>query len=182
MKIYEMKCKNCGADLKVSEDRQFIFCEYCGTKNLIEGGTIRSEVNHTGTVTYRDEAKLRELELKEAERIREEEKKKTTFRRWHRALLSGVMLMILVGIITVVLLGITNTENENAIEIVFTIIVGTYTYTCFVIPFFYPYAYKKGSKVLNYIICLFLSPALSGMFMLIGAMVTIGISKMFGLL
>lgn len=32
MKLLEMKCKNCGALLKVEENGQYINCQYCNTK------------------------------------------------------------------------------------------------------------------------------------------------------
>lgn len=31
MKLLEMKCKNCGAPLKVEENAQYINCQYCNT-------------------------------------------------------------------------------------------------------------------------------------------------------
>lgn len=41
MKLVEMKCKNCGALLKVEEDAQFINCQYCNTKYKLD-----DEVQH----------------------------------------------------------------------------------------------------------------------------------------
>ena len=41
MKLLEMKCKNCGALLKVEEDAQFINCQYCNTKYKLD-----DEVQH----------------------------------------------------------------------------------------------------------------------------------------
>ena len=74
-KIIQLKCANCGADLKIEEKREVIYCQYCGTKMLLD-----DENEHT--YRYIDEAeikraeteqmvKLKELELKEK---RQEEK------------------------------------------------------------------------------------------------------------
>ncbi len=70
MKLIQLDCPQCGAKLEVDSDRQFVFCQYCGNKILIDDEITRSEVVHI----YRDEAKIRELELQEQARLREEEK------------------------------------------------------------------------------------------------------------
>lgn len=41
MKLLEMKCKNCGALLKVEEDAKYIECQYCNTKYKLD-----EEVQH----------------------------------------------------------------------------------------------------------------------------------------
>lgn len=41
MKLLEMKCKNCGALLKVEENGQYINCQYCNTKYKLD-----DEVQH----------------------------------------------------------------------------------------------------------------------------------------
>ena len=55
-------CPNCGASLRIDDDRDIFFCEYCGTK-------IRKESDHSYTkveqeIRYIDEARLKEAELK----------------------------------------------------------------------------------------------------------------------
>ena len=160
MKVYELKCSNCGADLKVSADRKIIFCEYCGTKNLIDDEIIRSEVNHSGTVSYRDEAKLRELELKEAERIREENKRKAAFRRWHIVLLIGVVVAFALGLVSALSPDNIGADWYKDITVI--------TLECMIIPFFYPYSYSKRGKVLNYIIYVILGMFLFTVSFIIG--------------
>lgn len=41
MKLLEMKCKNCGALLKVEEDAKYIECQYCNTRYKLD-----DEVQH----------------------------------------------------------------------------------------------------------------------------------------
>ncbi len=65
MRIVELKCPNCGATIQVDEDRDFCFCSYCGTKSMIDNGTIH----------IIDEAKIREAEAFEKVRIAEAEAK-----------------------------------------------------------------------------------------------------------
>lgn len=68
MTVTSFKCPNCGADLQVEEGRTMCFCNYCGTQIHIDDGTIR--VNITKRIV--DEARLRELDLQEQNRIRQE--------------------------------------------------------------------------------------------------------------
>lgn len=161
MKVYELKCSNCGADIKVSADRKVIFCEYCGTKNLIDDEIIRSEVNHSGTIVYRDEAKLRELELKEAERIREDNKRKAKYHRWHIILLVEAILSFLLGF-----LSMATNKNGTVEDVMQNILV--FALGCYIVPFFYPYAYSKRNKVLNYIIWFVLNIVIFECFFIIG--------------
>ena len=68
MELFKLVCPNCGSNINLDRKTDACFCPYCGTKFILDDGTVH--VNQT--VTYRDEAKLRELELKEEERKRKE--------------------------------------------------------------------------------------------------------------
>ncbi len=71
MKLISQRCPHCGAELSIDPGRQQAFCQYCGTKLLIE-----DENTHTININYRnvDEARLKEAEvrLKELEYAREQ--------------------------------------------------------------------------------------------------------------
>lgn len=56
------KCPNCGAELEYDADREFLFCQYCGTKVIVGEHT-----KHTEHII--DEARIKEAES--AQRIRE---------------------------------------------------------------------------------------------------------------
>lgn len=52
------KCPNCGANLKADDDREFMFCEYCGARiDLVDRRTV-----HTEHII--DEAKIKDAEAK----------------------------------------------------------------------------------------------------------------------
>lgn len=83
MKFYSLKCPQCGADIDIEEDRKMIFCQYCGSKIVIDDEVNRSEITHV----IRDEAKIQAAanELKELELEREwQENRKKSIRRWPR--------------------------------------------------------------------------------------------------
>ncbi len=77
MKLINLKCSNCGADLQVDPERKQIYCMYCGTKLLVEDETI----NITSRIV--DEARLKEAEvrLKELEYAHERELREETIRQ-----------------------------------------------------------------------------------------------------
>lgn len=81
-----MKCPECKANLSVEEGRKYCFCQYCGTKIMLED----DRVNKT-YYTYRNEARLRQVEidreiaLKKLEiekiKVEQEEKRKNKNRK-----------------------------------------------------------------------------------------------------
>ena len=77
MKLINLRCSNCGANLQVDPERKQIFCSYCGTKLLVDDETINI------TNRYVDEARLKEAEvrLKELEYEHEREMREELLRQ-----------------------------------------------------------------------------------------------------
>ena len=48
MTTRKLKCSSCGADLEYNEDKQIIFCPYCGSKELV----IEDDTRHIIANTY----------------------------------------------------------------------------------------------------------------------------------
>ena len=66
MQLRKMECPGCGAEIRLSSGNDYCICEYCGTQIAVHNENRREYV-------YRDVAKLRELELREEQRKRDEE-------------------------------------------------------------------------------------------------------------
>ena len=66
MQLKKMECPGCGAEIRLSSGNDYCICEYCGTQIAVHNENRREYV-------YRDVAKLRELELREEQRKRDEE-------------------------------------------------------------------------------------------------------------
>ena len=49
MKVYQMICPNCGANLDVNpeEELDFIFCKYCGHRSAVDYESMMPQVNFT---------------------------------------------------------------------------------------------------------------------------------------
>lgn len=66
MKLLSMTCPNCNANLdNIDPSRKYCYCQYCGTKILID-----DEVNRRETHIY-DEARIKETESTERVKMRE---------------------------------------------------------------------------------------------------------------
>ena len=52
MKLVNTNCPNCGANLQVDEDRTFCYCEYCGSKILIDDDNIHIEIEDAEQAGY----------------------------------------------------------------------------------------------------------------------------------
>lgn len=53
MPLIALKCPQCNADLEIDSEREFMYCEYCGTKVMRESHTTINN-NVTNNVTYAD--------------------------------------------------------------------------------------------------------------------------------
>lgn len=40
MKTHKLNCPGCGANLEITTDKDFAFCQYCGTKLMITAETV----------------------------------------------------------------------------------------------------------------------------------------------
>ena len=66
VQMISLTCPQCGANLEVASDREFLFCEFCGRKIAV------ADSNHQ-RYTYRqiDDARIKEADVQESIRLRE---------------------------------------------------------------------------------------------------------------
>lgn len=64
--MIELTCPKCGGKLKTDEKREFIFCEYCGNKIMMDSMNIKIDHKIDHNITYReiDEAKIEKQKRK----------------------------------------------------------------------------------------------------------------------
>lgn len=70
------KCKNCGAEVKVNEDQEKAFCQYCGAEFTIEegSGAIHSITSMINKIDKRH-VEQKKLDYEEAEKRNERNRK-----------------------------------------------------------------------------------------------------------
>lgn len=93
MKLVSLKCPECKADLSVEPGRKQCFCQYCGTKIMID--------NEEQVQTYKtiDEARIREAELQSELRLKQLEIEKMKLEQEQKKQMLNRSLKIKVSII-----------------------------------------------------------------------------------
>lgn len=88
MKVISLKCPECNASLSIEEGRTQCFCQYCGTKILLDDGST--------TYTYRkiDEARLKEAEVRLKELEMEQEEKRANRKKFKLKIAATIFLGI----------------------------------------------------------------------------------------
>lgn len=88
MKLISLKCPECDANLSIEEERTQCFCQYCGTKILLDDGGK--------TYTYRkiDEARLKEAEVRLRELEIEEKEKRANRKKSKAKIVATIVLGI----------------------------------------------------------------------------------------
>ena len=99
MKLINMQCKNCGAELQVDSERKQIFCSYCGIKLLLDDESINITNRFVDEARIKEaEVRLKELEYQHERELREEvlrQEQKKTYR---------ISLIVFLSILAVTLL------------------------------------------------------------------------------
>lgn len=74
MEIKSFKCPSCGASLQIPEGATNFFCTYCGSQIHVENGRISFDINANININqkYTDVARMRELDMIEQEKNRNE--------------------------------------------------------------------------------------------------------------
>lgn len=93
-----VKCPGCGADLTVKDgNRDFMFCEYCGTKVRLddyqETHRYVNEAQVKGVEAFKDIA-MKRMEFQEKKR--QEKKEEEERNRKYGAIVAGVCVVIVV--------------------------------------------------------------------------------------
>ena len=86
MKLVEVKCPNCNSHVKILSNSKTVVCDYCKTEFLVDDGVVRTEIHKTIT----DEAKIKELEVKNEMHARNMENKERERKNETKTLLISI--------------------------------------------------------------------------------------------
>ena len=119
--LVEVKCPSCGGSLSVEEDREFIFCQFCGTRIII---------NDENTYTYRhiNDADIKRAETERMVQFKEmelEEKKQGNRTALIILWLVVTTLLFIIGII-MVSTGPKDTDDPGYMIMLIGMIIGTW--------------------------------------------------------
>ena len=95
-----LKCPECNANLSVDESLKQCFCQYCGTKIMLDDGSTN--------YVYRkvDEARIKEAEIRENIRLRELELEEKRYMDKKKAKSFKVKVSIVLAIIGILMMAI----------------------------------------------------------------------------
>ena len=106
MRLFSMRCPECGGAVEPPAGRKYGYCPYCGTKYIVDDGILRVEINQNVNKTANDEyARVSEAAAKA--KIAEEERKETRL-----VLIFGVAMFVF--LFSVMLLATIKTSSESA--------------------------------------------------------------------
>ena len=138
MNLIQLKCPSCEAKLELKEGRNQYFCPYCGAKVFLDDNTI--------VHVYRDEARIKELELEEIHRqeaIQAREEYKRKIRKWR---FSNAICFIFLFVIEV-LLGLLQLDFDRVYaplsKLIDILIILAILYPVFIAPFIRPIIVSK---------------------------------------
>lgn len=95
IKMVSLKCPECGANLEIEERKQ-CFCQYCGTKIMLDDGS------RTYTHVHIDKTREKELEFEE-KKLAIELKREMSNAKWKKFSVGTVMVSFLLAVLTYVL-------------------------------------------------------------------------------
>lgn len=76
--VLELKCPRCGADLNVEEDREILYCEYCGAKIIL---TDENTFTINKTIHTIDDADITRAETERIVQMHRKKRNQTIMRR-----------------------------------------------------------------------------------------------------
>lgn len=65
IKTISLKCPECNANISVDENLKQCFCQYCGTKIMIDDGSTSHTHRTVDEAEIKENIRLKELELEE---------------------------------------------------------------------------------------------------------------------
>lgn len=76
MKLQSFNCPNCGANLEPLDDARFMFCQYCGTKIVMDDIEYYRENSRTQREKIRADKEVRKVEVKHKAEVEKEREKR----------------------------------------------------------------------------------------------------------
>ena len=148
IKLISLTCPSCGGQLEMPVDTKDFYCQYCGTHVYADDGSTKLNINANinQTVTIRDEAALRRLDIEERrERERQEKDRERQERRnpsdsadyrkrWLRILIGypiSFALLFVGSAIFSVIVGTIFGLNTDALDDVLVRIIALYLFVGF---------------------------------------------------
>lgn len=100
MATIKLRCQDCGATLEVSEDKDVLFCPYCGHAEMIEeSDEIKKERINSSTILKKQRAEIRHDLARQQIRATKEIKKQANEVSFIKLLVSAIGIILVFALI-----------------------------------------------------------------------------------
>lgn len=104
MNMIGIKCPHCGADLKINDEIDVFYCNFCGGQIFMDG---------LSDAAYESRTKIKGMKHEEVMLDKKHEHEKYNDREKLKSLLRDLGILVAVIIIIIVYFGITSSKNEK---------------------------------------------------------------------
>lgn len=99
--VLELKCPRCGADLSVENDREILYCEYCGAKIVL---TDENTFTINKTIRNIDDAEIARAETERIVQMHKIEMEKEQEKKKRKQLKLKIVIACLLDVIGIVMI------------------------------------------------------------------------------
>lgn len=107
MKLVNLRCPNCNGELKINPEKETVICGYCHTEFKVDDEIKRIEINKTIHHVYTDNAKIKEIEMKE-------EKEKQNAKHEHIGTI--ILIAMIIALFAFYVIFFSNSEHKSNIQ------------------------------------------------------------------
>ena len=114
--VLELKCPRCGADLSVENDREILYCEYCGAKIVL---TDENTFTINKTIRKIDDAEIARAETERIVQMHKIEMEKEQEKKKRKQLKYKIVIACLLDVIGIVMICLNRHSFFTGLSMIF---------------------------------------------------------------
>ena len=114
--VIELKCPRCGADLSVENDREILYCEYCGAKIVL---TDENTFTINKTIRKIDDAEIARAETERIVQMHKIEMEKEQEKKKRKQLKYKIVIACLLDVIGIVMICLNRHSFFTGLSMIF---------------------------------------------------------------
>jgi DNA-directed RNA polymerase subunit RPC12/RpoP len=114
--VIELKCPRCGADLSVENDREILYCEYCGAKIVL---TDENTFTINKTIRKIDDAEIARAETERIVQMHKIEMEKEQEKKKRKQIKYKIVIACLLDVIGIVMICLNRHSFFTGLSMIF---------------------------------------------------------------
>lgn len=114
--VLELKCPRCGADLSVENDREILYCEYCGAKIVL---TDENTFTINKTIRKIDDAEIARAETERIVQMHKIEMEKEQEKKKRKQIKYKIVIACLLDVIGIVMICLNRHSFFTGLSMIF---------------------------------------------------------------